>query len=519
MTAASATSSQAKSAGHSLSRLARLSASHPLWAAFVLTVVATALRLHDTVDSDVAWQLWIAHHIHAGANLYTDIVEVNPPLWFWMALPIDRVATLLHLRAESVLIVSLGAVTALAATATNLLTGHIPAQRRTLFLAYAALTLMAMPWMHVGQREQIILIGTLPYAALLAARRKATAVQPSLASAIGVGFALGVGLKHYFIVVPALLELWLISGTRRGWRPVRPETAAIVGVGLAYAAAVLLLEPDFIRKTIPMVQLAYGVTGALGVRFLLGPYAITALFTAGVALAHGRLLSKGAAPLSSVLLAGAFAFTIVYFIQSKGWLYQAIPMLGFGSLALVALLAEIAAAPVVLRVVSPALLAFPFLLAAEDRAYSALPNPDLIRAVDQVRPGETIGFLAVEPAIPWSITLQRSFRYPSRYMGYWMMRAIVGNELRGGTDPRLTALGKQVVSETVSDFLCTPPQRIIVAGKRWQPQNFDILAFFKRDPKFAELFSHYRLRSSTSLDMYELASRLPPPSGPCRHGV
>ena len=40
--------------------------------------------------SDVAWQLWIARRMHAGANLYRDIIETNPPLWFWMALPVDR---------------------------------------------------------------------------------------------------------------------------------------------------------------------------------------------------------------------------------------------------------------------------------------------------------------------------------------------------------------------------------------------------------------------------------------------
>ncbi|HKP34528.1 MAG TPA: hypothetical protein VJT70_07085, partial [Sphingomicrobium sp.] len=54
-------------------RFAKPPAWHPLWIAFGLTALATALRLSGTVDSDVAWQLWIAGRLHAGANLYRDI--------------------------------------------------------------------------------------------------------------------------------------------------------------------------------------------------------------------------------------------------------------------------------------------------------------------------------------------------------------------------------------------------------------------------------------------------------------
>src|SRR5919107_1717625 len=226
-------------------RFAQARAWHPLWIAFTLTALATALRLIDTVDSDVAWQLWIAHRIHAGANLYTDIIEVNPPLWFWMALPIDRLATLAHVRAETVLIVTLGGAVALSLAATNRLLDHILVRSRAILLGYAALALTTMPWMHVGQREQIVLIGTLPYAALLAARREGKTVQPALAFLIGIGVGLGLALKHYFLVVPVILELWLLAGCWRAWRPIRAETVGIITVGLAYAGAVILLDQDF----------------------------------------------------------------------------------------------------------------------------------------------------------------------------------------------------------------------------------------------------------------------------------
>jgi hypothetical protein len=75
------------------------------------------------------------------------------------------------------------------------------------------------------------------------------------------------------------------------------------------------------------------------------------------------------------------------------------------------------------------------------------------------------------------------------------------------------------VSETVLDFSCIPPQRIIVSRPRPGEHAYDILPFFLRDPRFAALLSHYRVRSRTSLETFELVTPLPPPESPCRAGV
>ena len=513
----SAVSTAAASPHSPQSRLAAVMASRPMLVALLVTALVTALRLVDTVDSDVAWQLWIAARIHAGANLYTDIVEVNPPLWFWMALPVDRIATFLHVRPEPVLIVMLGGLVALSLAATNRLLGHAPASRRTPLLTYGALSLMAMPWMHVGQREQLVLIGTIPYAALVAARRQGKRVSPLLAVSIGAGAALGFALKQYFLLIPLLLETWLLAAAGKRWRPVRAETVAIVSVGVAYATALVLLEPDFLSRTVPLIRLAYGVFGAPSLRFMFGPLALVGFVMLALAATQHRQFAK--APFASALLVAACGFVLTYFIQSKGWPYHSIPMLGCVSLALVTLMAEADEFAGLFRIVAPALLACPLLLAADEEMHPALPSPDLLGAVAGLRSGDSVGFLTTESALPWSVTLQRGYRFPSRYMGYWMMRAIIRNEHLGNPDPRLAALGRQVVADTIDDFLCMPPKRIIV----WRPRNgedaFDILPFFERSPDFVALLSHYRVRSRTSLEAYDQVSALPPPRSQCRAGV
>jgi hypothetical protein len=498
-------------------------ASRPLWVALALTALVTAFRATGTVDSDVAWQLWIAGRIHAGARLYADIIETNPPLWFWMAVPVERVASLLHARIEAVLVVGIGASVVLSLAATDRLIRHVEPGRRALLLGYAALTLTAMPWLHVGQREQIVLIGTVPYAALIAARRDGKAVPALLAVLIGAGAALGFALKHYFLIVPALLELWLLAGKGRHWRPLRPETAAIVAVGLAYAAAILIWARDFLTVILPLLRLAYGATGAPSFRHLFPPPMMLSLPVLILVGANGRLLSSARTPFASALLVCAAGFGAAYFVQLKGWPYHAIPLLGCASLALAALLAEADSLTVTLRIVAPALLLLPLASAARDASTPTATSPDLQRAISGLHPGDSVGFITEDTALPWSVTLQRGFRYPSRYNGFWMLRAIVDNEASARRDPRLDGLARQIVSQTVTDFRCVPPRRIVVARPQpgtWSEDTVDILPFFTRDPQFAELLGHYRPIGRTSLDVYEMKRPLDPlPSFKCRRGI
>ena len=496
----------------------RIRAARPLLLALAIAAMVTAMRLVDTVEPDVAWQLWIAGRINAGAHLYRDIIEVNPPLWFWMALPIDFVARLAGVRPDAILILCMGALVGLSLCATARLLAHVPERRRMLLLGYSALVLTAVPWVHSGQREQIALIGTLPYAALIAARAERRTIGGPLAFAVGTLAAIGFALKHYFLIAPIFLELWLLARRRRDWSPLRPELIAVASVGALYAAAVLLWAREFLTHIVPLARLTYGMTGAPHWLDLFHPFALLGIATLVFATVQRSRLGR-AAPFASALLICAAAFAAAYFIQAKGWFYQSIPFVGCASIALAALLAETDKPVPLLKNLSPALLALPLVLAAEERFYALSAPVDLENAVAGLGKGDTVGFIATDNAVAWTVTLQHKFKYPSRYMSFWMLNAIVHNEQLGNPDPRLESLGRQVVAETVEDFRCAPPSRIIVSRPRPGEDAYDILPFFLRDPAFRELLSHYRERSRTSLDTFERKTPLPPPATTCRRGV
>jgi len=485
-------------------------ASWPLLAALALVALITAARLTGTVDSDVAWQLWIAGRLHEGADLYRDIIETNPPLWFWMAVPVERLASLLHVRIESALIVAIGCLGALSLAATSRFLRHLEPSPRAMFLCAIAIMLCAMPWMHVGQREQIVMIGALPYAALIAARRDGRAIPALLALAIGAAAGLGFALKHYFLIVPLLLELWLIAGFRRRWHPLRPETLAMAGIGAAYSVAIVLIERDFLVSIVPLLTQAYGSFAAPSVRHLFGLPASVAVAILLVLGLHARALRQ--APIASAIAIAAMGFAGAYFIQFKGWPYHALAMLGCASMALAALLAESKDKLRLLRLGGPALLCLPLSVSAGEAMRPTLPDADLMQAISDLPPATPVGFISEDTAIAWSVTLQHHFAYPSRYNGFWMLSSVYRNEQAGSPDARLTALGTEVVANTVADFRCMPPRRILVSRPRkgsWNEHANDPLTIFMRNPEFAEFLRHYRVTGRTSLEVYELAKPFP----------
>jgi hypothetical protein len=219
--------------------------------------------------------------------------------------------------------------------------------------------------------------------------------------------------------------------------------------------------------------------------------------------------------LASALTVAALGFGAAYFIQFKGWPYHAIPMVGCASLALATLLVGPTTKPAVLRFVGPALLCLPFLVAGRE-ALQAHLDPDLQQAVAGLPAGTPVAFISENSALAWSVTLQRRFAYPQRYMSYWMLGAVVDDEREGGHDAGLRAAWRKTVAHTVIDLRCLPPRRIILARPKagsWNANATDPLPYFTQDPQFAQLLTHYRPTSRTTLEVYDQVTPLPAARG------
>ncbi len=458
------------------------SASYPEWLLGAVAILATLAMLHIRLMNDVVWQFWIARQLLGGARLYADIWEINPPLWFWSAVPVEWLAERLGIGWSSllvVLVVPLGAGSAW-------LVGWLMAAPRhgerlvLLLLVFAMTTLV--PMLGLGQREQLALVTGLPYAALIARRSTGQSTPVALAAMIGGLGAYGFALKHYFVLVPLALELWLALRQRRNYRPWRPEVLAVIGLAVAYAVAVLVFAPAFLTVIVPMVAVAYYSFVPSLLFLLVKPYtlfwALAGLYLLLIRDEPCRPVSPNTSAFVPVLLITAGGFMMSYFIQRRGWDYHSIPATGVLAIAVGLEMTR-------LKRKLPLAFGAVLLIWLACAVYPPAGNRfGYDPYLDRVAPGEAVFVAATDAGSIWPAPDRRHLRWVSRAYALWMMPAIAKAQAHAPISPKLRALAAKVQVATSQDIRCNPPALIVM--ERIPGDNGGESSFTFRDYLFAD---------------------------------
>jgi hypothetical protein len=301
-------------------------------------VLFTVLRL--PLKDDVAWLLYVARRWLAGRELYTDLVEVNPPLIVWISAVPIRLAGWLGTAPEMVAMPFFIAIVMGCAWWTSGLlrgTSALFAQRLPVF-AVIGTVLLAVPGVEVGQREHLLIAATLPFLALFARELDGERTALPVAIAAGILAGLGCALKPRYAVVFAALEgLALLQGRFR----VRALTVSAVATLLVYGGSVLTFCPNYMRRAVPLALALYGATDAPALQLLREMLRlIMAQAVAGVLLWLRRqnLPEKS---LVLVLLLFAITTTVVCVLDGKNWFYHRLPATVATVLALICVAASV----------------------------------------------------------------------------------------------------------------------------------------------------------------------------------
>jgi hypothetical protein len=240
-------------------------------------VALWAFQMQRPITDDIAWLLDAGSRWFDGQRLYVDIMELNPPLIFYV---------MAVLTAGTWSKAAFLAGVCLAIFASAMWCGD----RR--WAAFAALTLPAL--VPFGQRDHLALIAALPF--LVAEKRK----WP-----MGVWLFAGTALKPHLLLIPLLGAAW-----RRQWRD--PALWTLAGLVLAYAAYILAVHPAYVRVIVPLAVTTYHAYGA---PFHFWPQLVLILVIA-------------ATNLRSPLIGPLVAALASYYLQGKFWYYQLIPAVG-----------------------------------------------------------------------------------------------------------------------------------------------------------------------------------------------
>lgn len=483
---------------------------------FLAGVVATGFALIGiNLSHDVVWQFWIARQMLGGATLYGDIWELNPPLWFWSALPIEYLGEWLGIAPLRLLILAVVALGGASAMLMTRLANIRAPGHRLLIMAMSFWLCVVNPLFDFGQREQLTLLCALPYVALVIRRRSGDFVPPVLACAIGLLAAYGFALKHYFIAIPLLLEAWLWLSKSSQYRPVRPETLMLAVCAIVYAAAVPAFAPEFFTRIVPMVKIAYYGYEAPLWKMLILPRNLLWVGALTCLALYRRSGHQSIDTLVQGLLLATLGFGFSYAIQQKGWDYHALPVTALLILALFIRvsadgLGNLARYPLAMIVIGAAL--YSGSIVGQYRNYLA-PHTD--RLWSTVGKGEVAFAFVSDPMWYWPVGEERQLVWPSRLYSTWMLPAIGAAEIRGPSNPALQKLGVEILRETSHDLHCNPPALILIERRSSyivQPQSFDVRGFFLRDPDIRSLIAR-SYREEPATDYFYVYRRAGQPVG------
>jgi hypothetical protein len=462
------------------------------WQALTAAILAAGLGIGLFVPlPDISWLSVAAERILHGERLYTQVLEVNPPLSVLLYAPAVLLADLSGLTPETVTagLCILGVVVSLALSGAilNPLIRHDQVRQWKLAAA-GAFVLCLMPLSAFAQREHIAVMALLPFLAIAILRAEGRSPTWQLAIFAGLGLGLAVAIKPHFAAIAIFPALWAMWRTGK-FRPyAQPELWAAALVVGGYVLTVLIWFPTFLTDFVPVVLDAYLPirTPFWQLLILPGiPLALGAAIVARLMRLEGRWL---AVPLLAAL-GGAVAFLV----QGKGWPYHAYPMLAFAALGLLGPAAMTPPARVrAWRVIDRSMLLIPSLCAMVWLSGGIVPGP-LAGAVAAVAPPSPrlIGVSGV------GLTLVRALH--AHWVGSECMEWISDGALRREQTERL-APAQQARLDSLIDAERKRLGQDIRAGRPdvilFVRKPFDWRAWSLKDPKITEALGHYRLATT-----------------------
>ena len=474
------------------SRGLELTAAWP-WQALVGALLLAALALGVFAPlPDVSWLCVAAERVLGGEKLYSQVMEVNPPLSVLLYMPPVLLAQALGIAPET----ASAGLCVLAIAVSLWLSGLVlkpvldgDRTRAWRLAAAAAFVLCVMPAVSFGQREHIAVMALLPFLAITLLRAEGRRPAWPLAVIAGLGLGVAVSIKPHFAamaVLPAAWSMWKSRSVRPWAQPELWTAAAAVAV---YAAVVLVWFPNFLTDFLPVALEAYvPIRSPFWLLLILPgvPLALGAFVTARLMRLDGRWLA--------IPMLAAAGGGVAFLVQGKGWPYHAYPMLAFAMLGLLAAAAMAPQAPAGSKRLVRLLATIPPLAAMAWLATGILPGP-LVPAVAAIAPPNPrlIGVSGVGMALVRPLHA----RWVGRECVQWIADGVIRREAMGGLAPaeraKLEALADAERRRLGQDIALGRPDIILFAR-----EGFDWRAWSLKDPAIAGALKSYRLATTVA---------------------
>jgi hypothetical protein len=487
------------------SALARLMGRPGFWLP-ALWIVALLFYLPTYLHSDVSWYLVATERFVNGAHLYRDIIEVNPPLAFYLTAPPVLIAGVTGLPAAMCFVAYVFLLLALSLAVIDRMlrspSGDASVRGAFLLAAFGALVILPLPVF--GQREHLMSILALPYIVLVGHRLMDGRCPRRLAILVGAMAAFGIGLKPHFVIVPALLELYFMVLRRSPLALIRPEPMALLAGLLAYVALVAAVNPEYFSFMLPYALLVYDAYSIPFLDVIAKPEVFTLLLPgcAYLMARHAVVTDRR----SDVFALAAIGLFIVYLAQSKGWYYHLLPAVTMMWLAAAQVIIKLWRSEPhrevprrrVLLVWSAAALA---VLAMSPVMRGPFYNPftdKLLPVVERYATGGAIYAFSSHVWVGFPLVNEARVGWASRFPTQWLLPGARSQLAESaGRDPdkerRLREIERYATNAIITDLEQTPPDLVIIDrdSSYMRLASFDYLTYLAQEPRFTRLWASY----------------------------
>ncbi len=482
----------------------------------IVAVFAAAVLLRQALpfNVDVSWWLTVSERMLDGQRLYVDILETNAPMASSVYLLSVVLACLTDVRPEVTIDALIFVLIAASLTLTWRILQHSSLGGRAAagaLAAWAAVLLGVLPMYDFGQREHLALIAMLPALGVYILRGDRKEVTPSAILIAGLSAAITMNFKPYFACAIGF-SILAAAAQARDWRVVfAPENWIAAALVVLHGICTFVFYPEYFTIVYPLVRDVY---------LLLKAPLLALIVTSATTVWVGSVLivlalqnrQRKPDTASFVVLAASFGFAVAFFVQRKGWSYQAYPMV---ALALMAVGCAIAAIDQE-RARSWRLHAgVGFAAAAMFVKACTWFNADVdVRQIeDQVArlgPHPKILVLSAAAVIGYPLVRTLQGTWVSRQEALWareiVRRSRMDQSIDAQTATRLDVYVERERAGLIEDFRKQPPDVILIDNR-----NSDWGRWAYADPEISALLKPYRsVQTIEGIDILQRTTKAPP---------
>lgn len=481
-------------------------ARHNLLILLGAALVAALFYPQFSLNHDSSWYLVSTEMYLNGAGLYTDILEINPPLAFYLTVPPVALANALSSDPTEAYImysIAIGVGSSLWSLAI-LHRSNLSLFARRAFLATILIVLFALPIAEFGQREHLMLLFAMPFFLSVLLRNRSDEIGGMHQIALGLAASVGLLLKPYFLLIPAAMGLMRLWQERNPAIFLDRSYLALAAATIAYLIFIFWGHPAYLERIVPFATEVYASYG-MDVRSVLLRAELVALLVLGIAIWRFDLASDR---ISQMLLAANVAAALLYLLQFKGWNYQILPLAAFEAITVGWIL--IRRHPVVRKDAVAAILLMLALVMTlgiqlARGPYTSASSASFSKFVE--REGQSILVLSTNVSASFPFVNEVSGKWASHYSAQWLIPGAYdkmqsvdceGSEDKCASSAKILEFSRNSIIVDIERY---DPDLIFVDERErkayFQSTDFDYFAFLSHDQRFRNLVPCYSRAGET----------------------